>query len=296
VPDPPRRRLTRRQALVGGGAAVIALGAAGAADDPRRVLRRLTRDCGPEAPAPPASAARVVEGRLRSGVLGAEVGYAVVRPPGPAGQGAIPACLCLPGRGGTAGNTLRSLNAADALAQAVAERGVPPFALVAVDGGESYWHPRAGGEDRLGMLLDEVLPLAGGALGLGPRRALLGWSMGGYGALLAAETRPGAFRAVTAVSPAVWTSRAAQLGAVPDAFDSDADFRAHDVIAGAGRLRGLAVRIDCGESDPFADAARALIAACPERPAGGLSTGCHEARYWRRTLPEQLGGIGAALA
>jgi hypothetical protein len=111
---------------------------------------------------------------------------------------------------------LRDLWAADALAQAVAERGVPPFALVAVDGGES--------------------------------------------------------------------------------FDSDADFRAHDVIAGADRLRGLAVRIDCGGSDPFAGAARRLIAACPEPPAGGISTGCHEAKYWRRMLPAQLDGIGAALA
>jgi enterochelin esterase-like enzyme len=146
------------------------------------------------------------------------------------------------------------------------------------------------------MLLDEVLPLCADRIGLAPRRALLGWSMGGYGALLAAETRPSAFRAVTAVSPAVWTSRDAQRGAVPDAFDSDEDFRTHDVIAGAGRLRGLAVRIDCGESDPFAGAARALRDACPEEPAGGLSAGCHEARYWRRTLPEQLEGIGAALA
>ncbi|MDX6555470.1 MAG: hypothetical protein QOD86_1665 [Miltoncostaeaceae bacterium] len=294
--DASRRRVTRRQALLGAGAAVAAAGAAAAAVDPRRVYDRLTRDCGPEPTRPPASAARVLEGSFRSGVLGAEVGYAAVRPPGPERQARLPVCFCLPGRGGTGAGTLRDLWAADALAQAVAGRGVPPFALVAVDGGGSYWHPRAGGEDRLAMLLDEVLPLCADRLGLAPRRALLGWSMGGYGALLAAETRPHAFRAVTAVSPAVWTSREAQRGAVPDAFDSDEDFRAHDVIAGAGRLGGLVVRIDCGESDPFAGAARTLRDACLETPAGGLSAGCHEARYWRRMLPEQLDGIGAALA
>jgi S-formylglutathione hydrolase FrmB len=296
VAEPSRRRVTRRQALAGAGVALVAAAAAAVAVDPRRAYDRLTRDCGPEPARPPASDARVVEGSFRSRVLGAGVGYAVALPRGPRFPARLPVCFCLPGRGGTGAGTLRDLWAADALAQAVGERGVPSFALAAVDGGDSYWHPRAGGENRLAMLLDEALPFVAELLGAAPRRALLGWSMGGYGALLAAETRPSAFRAVTAVSPAVWTSRDAQRGAVPDAFDSDEDFRAHDVIAGAGRLRGLAVRVDCGESDPFAGAARALRDACPEEPAGGLSAGCHEARYWRRTLPEQLDGIGAALA
>jgi enterochelin esterase-like enzyme len=229
-------------------------------------------------------------------VLGRSVGYAVAVPPGVRPGSGLPVCLCLPGRGGTGAGALAGLRLPDLLAQAIAERGVRPFALVAADGGESYWHPRAGGEDRLAMLLDEIVPLCSGRLGLGPARALLGWSMGGYGALLAAETRPHAFRAVVASSPAVWVSRTEQRGAVPDAFDSDADYRAHDVVAGAGRLRALAVRIDCGNDDPFAPGVRRLIAACPERPAGGLSVGCHEARFWRRVLPAQIDFIGAALA
>jgi len=260
------------------------------------VYRRLTRDCGSEPAPPPPSGARVMPGTLQSRVLGRPVGYAVALPPGvPAGPG-LPVCLCLPGRGGTGAGALAGLRLPDVLAQAIAERGVRPYALVAVDGGESYWHRRASGEDRLAMLFDEVVPLCTGRLGLGPPRALMGWSMGGYGALLAAETRPRAFRAVAVSSPAVWATRDEQASAVPDAFDSDADFAAHDVIAHAGRLRGLAVRIDCGNDDPFAPGVRRLIAACPAPPAGGFAVGCHESRFWRRVAPEQVDFVGAALA
>ena len=44
------------------------------------------------------------------------------------------------------------------LAQAVAA-GIPPFAVVAVDGGGSYWHKRASGEDSGAMVLDELIPM-----------------------------------------------------------------------------------------------------------------------------------------
>src|SRR5207248_2870938 len=62
-----------------------------------------------------------------------------------------------------------------------------PLVIAAVDGGHSsYWHRRADGSDALRMLLEEFVPLAEqGRSGL--PKALLGWSMGGYGALLAAE-------------------------------------------------------------------------------------------------------------
>ena len=38
------------------------------------------------------------------------------------------------------------------LAQAV-DAGLPPFAVVAVDGGGGYWHKRASGEDSGAMVL-----------------------------------------------------------------------------------------------------------------------------------------------
>jgi S-formylglutathione hydrolase FrmB len=75
--------------------------------------------------------------------------------------------------------------------------------------------------------------------------------MGGYGALLAAEIQPGGFAAVAVASPAIWTSYAAQHGAVPDAFDGPADDAAHDVLARTARLRRIPIRVDSGDADPF---------------------------------------------
>ncbi len=87
--------------------------------------------------------------------------------------------------------------------------------------------------------------------------------MGGYGALLAAETRPREFAAVCGVSPAVWTSYEEMMMGPRDAFDGAADFAAHDVIAHADRLRHTRVRIDCGTSDPFYGYVTHLTAALP---------------------------------
>jgi predicted alpha/beta superfamily hydrolase len=73
---------------------------------------------------------------------------------------------------------------------------------------DSYWHRRADGRDPMSMLLEDFIPMVGQRSGTSVR-ALLGWSMGGYGALLAAETAPEQFRAVAATSPALWTSSGA---------------------------------------------------------------------------------------
>ena len=68
------------------------------------------------------------------------------------------------------------------LADAVAA-GTPPFALAAASGGNGYWHPHPG-DDPLGMVLDEFLPLLEmrGLRWTAP--SVLGFSMGGFGALL----------------------------------------------------------------------------------------------------------------
>ena len=107
------------------------------------------------------------------------------------------------------------------------------------------------------MLTDEFVPLLAG-MGLATARlGLFGWSMGGYGALLLAET-VGAARiaAVAADSPALW-QRASDVSA--GAFDGAADFAAHDVFARRDRLAGVPVRIACGTADPFYPAVRAFV-------------------------------------
>ena len=90
-------------------------------------------------------------------------------------------------------------------------------------------------------LLHELIPTCARRFKLGGggrKRAIIGWSMGAYGALVAAETDPDLFAAVVAVSPAVWTSYDAMMLGPRDAFDDAADFARYDVIAHADRLAG----------------------------------------------------------
>jgi hypothetical protein len=66
-------------------------------------------------------------------------------------------------------------------------------------------------------------------------------------------------------------------------------------VAGAARLGGLAVRVDCGETDPFAGATRALAAALPEGAEVNLARGCHDGVFWQRQAPAQLRFLATAL-
>lgn len=134
------------------------------------------------------------------------------------------------------------------------------------------------------MITSEFLPLLASRGLRVDRIGLLGWSMGGYGALLYAVTAGrGRVAATVAASPALWLD---SEDAARGAFDDAADFREHSVF---GRSFGdVAVRIDCGRDDPFADAVRELRSELEPTPAGGLQAGDHTAGYWRRMLPEQL--------
>lgn len=294
--------LTRRQLLVGGGAVVGAAALGGGLAVRYLPLRdwyyRLTGAYGPAGRLPPRSQARVTYGSFPSRVLGSAVDYATALPPGTRPGRALPVCFCLPGRGSTARAVMEDLRMADFVAQAMAERGVPPFGLAAVDGGISYWHPRADGEDRLAMLEREFVPYCRREHKLGAegaRTGIIGWSMGGYGALLVAERDPGRFVAVCAASPALWTSYAEAASAAPGAFDGPEDFAAYNVYTGAGKLKDVAVRVDCGTVDPFYPAAKAFVAALPAKPAGAFTSGGHQVDYWRRVAPDEVDFMGHAL-
>ncbi len=140
------------------------------------------------------------------------------------------------------------------------------------------------------MLLREFVPLVEARTGT-TARALLGWSMGGYGALLAAETAPDRFRAVAAASPALATS----FGAAPaGAFDGPGDYRAHDVFARTAALAPVTVRIDCGTGDPFHEAARRFASLLPHPPTGTFGTGFHDAAYCS-VAPGQIATVRRAL-
>ena len=160
----------------------------------------------------------------------------------------------------------------------------------ALEGGRSsYWHRRASGDDPLRDLVEGLVPLLDARSG-GGARAVLGWSMGGYGALLAGIRHPDVFPTVVAASPAVWRRFS---DAADGAFDGPDDFAAHDVLGSLDRLRGLRVRVDCGRDDPFAGASRELLRRVPGA-SGRVRPGFHDAQFWRTLVPSQLAFITAA--
>ena len=190
--------------------------------------------------------------------------------------------LCLHGRGENERFTFETMRVPDF----AHERGLE-VAVLAVEGGSrSYWHARHGGVDPLREIISEVLPRFAG-----PPVFVLGWSMGGYGALLAAIEHPSVFAGVIASSAALAGSA---RESPREAFDDEADFAAHDVWGKRGQLT-LPVRIDCGEDDPFAAANRRLLGQLPHAE-GAVRPGFHDARFWRGALPQQLRFIERVLA
>ena len=164
-------------------------------------------------------------------------------------------------------------------------------AVAAVDGGpDSYWHKRSNGTDALAMFLHEFVPLVRDRVGELPQ-ALMGWSMGGYGALLAAERARRQFVAVSPASPALWLTPGATA---PGDFDSPADFHANDVFTGIGNLTKMTVAVWCGTSDPFYLATRHLVSLMRFPHQAHFGPGSHDPGYWRKVAVPQLRAIASA--
>jgi pimeloyl-ACP methyl ester carboxylesterase len=279
--------MTRRRFLVGAGSAgALAVGGGGAIavtrpHTMRRFLHRRGLLGGPDARIPEA-AADVQFGEIDSAAVRRRVGYGLSLPRTPA----TAALICLHGRGGTHRDPFDDLG----LHHFVAAAGLP-FAVASVDGGESFWHARADGTDTQKLVLDELVPLVHRSAP-GAALVVVGWSMGGYGALLLAEQHPGTFRAVVASSPSIWRTPGESAAG---AFDDADDFDRNDVLARAGALSGDATRVDCGDDDVFADACRDLVRAVPGT-SGGVRAGYHESQTWRSFFPDQLDFVRSRLS
>jgi hypothetical protein len=283
--------ISRRALLLGGAAATAGTLAGGYAAVeqgwlPGRVrLAELLGRCAGD-PVPAAGPA----GEVRTAVLpsarrGREVAWALALPPGTAPDG-LPVVLALHWRGGDARSTVDRLGLHRVLARHVATGG-RPFALVAVDGGETYWHPRAG-DDPLGMLVDELLPRLGDAGLRVDRIGVWGWSMGGFGALLLArESERGALggvrvAAAAAVSPALFATAA---DALPGAFDGPDDFARWGRLLDEPGVATTPLRVTCGDGDTYRDTTRRYRDRVRPTPAGGIGPGCHDTGFWQADAP-----------
>jgi enterochelin esterase-like enzyme len=290
------RPSTRRRLIAGAaGAAAVGAGAVWAdrSGEAARVWHHFAGGCaGPDGTVPPAPAEDPVTGRFRSRHVPDEVGFMVWQPGGLSAFGGLPVVVVLPGRGSTARAAFDELHLHAFLAAALPPS--VPAGIASVDGGDSYWHARPDGEDRMAMLETEFLPLLQREFGLGgPGRAIAGWSMGGYGALLAAERDPGGWSGVAVASPAIWPTYGDVW--VGDAFDGRADFQKHSVFARASALERMPVWIGCGTADPFYENARRFAAALPAAHTHWADGG-HDACLWRLVAPNELAFAVRALS
>jgi S-formylglutathione hydrolase FrmB len=252
---------------------------------------------GVDGPVPEVAPGRLVSGTFVSrDRLGARVGWSVAYPPGAARSARdLPVAVVLHGKHGDHAKVFdHGYLALDVfLAAEVAASGTA-FALASVDGGNTYWHARDSGEDAGAMVRDELLPLLDRHGLRTDRVGLMGWSMGGFGALsLAGSWGPSRVAAVAVESPALFPRFA---DASPGAYDDAADYDAVTVFGRQDSLAGIPVRIDCGTADPFYDATRAYVAGFPERPAGTFTDGGHDVGYWRSRAPAQLRFLARAFA
>jgi S-formylglutathione hydrolase FrmB len=283
MPDLSRRGALRLGAGAAAGAAAV--WALGAWLDPLQ----LRASPSPFEPAPAGSATptRLSGSFISAARGGVQTNWIIARPPGWAGT--LRPVIALHGKDGSAKGVM-DLGVEDGLAE-LAKAGRPPFAVVSVDGGaSSYWHRRADGTDSGAMVLNELIPMLA-TKGLETSRvAFMGWSMGGYGALLlGARLGPQRTAGICAVSPALFPSfTESTMGA----FDSYDDWKRYTVW-GLPALASIPLRVDCGTSDRFCPATRQFVAQLRTPPSGGFSPGGHDVSFWRQQLPGELAWLAS---
>jgi pimeloyl-ACP methyl ester carboxylesterase len=279
-------RLTRRTLLR------LGAGLAGAcALDPLWQLGIATASGSPADVSSPSSGkatATLTSGSFMSAARGGvETKWAIARPPGQ--YGPLRPVIALHGRDMDADGVM-GMGVETGLAE-LAKAGYPPFAVVAVDGGNGWWHRRVNGDDSGAMVLNELLPMLP-SQGLDTSRvSFIGWSMGGYGSLLlGGALGPKRVAAICAVAPALFTDYG--LALQEGAFDGPADWFAYSVY-GTPALSEIPLRIDCGAEDRFFDATKQFVSSLRRPPAGVSFEGGHDVEAWKVKLPRELAWLAS---
>lgn len=267
-------RLTRR-GLLAGAAGVAVAGAAGAVGW-QALPASVRRELGllPDPYVPDAAEGRVRLETVTSDAMGTDIDLFTAVPAGHGDGAGLPVVVVLHGASASAAD-LRDFGLARFVTAAV-EAGAPPFVLAGTDDGPSGWVP-VPGSDPFTMLREE-LPGWLAARGFDPgRRALWGWSRGGYGALRCAIDDPDWARAVALFSPAV----------------SSAD----PALADLGALEEVPIGVWCGTDDGFYDDVREVVRRLPVPPEiEGYAEGGHTRVFWNDHTVDALGWLAGVLA
>lgn len=251
------------------------------------------------APAKPPAPITAVEGTFPSTRLRSlpEIGWRVERPAGV--NGPLPYVLALHPINGNRYSVFGALLIMKYVAEYV-RRGGQPFAVVSVNTGNNYYHPRAGKdgrtEDALAMIVDELLPRlqADPRLQLDhSRMALFGWSMGGYGALrLAGLLGPRRVRAVSAASPAIWLNPARTP---KRAFDDALQFNEYSLLDWQPRLAQIPVQLSCGTADAFYAPTITWSASLKPPADVAFGPGNHGYKFWETVMDRHVAFLGDRL-
>ncbi|HET9142413.1 alpha/beta hydrolase [Actinophytocola sp.] len=225
--------------------------------------------------------------QVHSPARGTPVDLVTIRPAN-AASARLPVCLALHGRSANA-KVFLDLGVPEAL-NAVTAAGAKPFAVVSVDGGDSYWVAKTPSDDPQKMLTDDLPAwLVNRGFATTPF-AVLGISMGAYGALNYARN-PG-LNAVAAISGALFESWPEARSR--NAFSNEAEWEATEPLRHVDAIKADRLGVWCGESDPFVNQARRLIDLAHPR-VSDISAGGHTDTYWRRILPDVLRFVADAL-
>jgi enterochelin esterase family protein len=220
-----------------------------------------------------------------------------------------PTLVLLHGLGGSDRDWVSHGNMKQTLDRAIAQGAIEPLIAVAPDGQNGYWSDWPDGriEHKFATLVTrDLIPWVEMILRTDGRRAIVGVSMGGFGALSLALQEPAIYPVVGSLSGALFqllpTDRPVYRRAFGDDPKAAERFKAinpTDLIR-TGKAKGLAIWLDCGRNDRAKFVVGMMVAAQALVDQGmkfqmRLRDGVHTWEVWRHAFADMLPWLGKAL-